>query len=711
METIDQTIDTSIPSQTMEDPPDQRSNTAVQVLTLTGIGGLLSACGGGDESAAKLMLTEVPKEVQTSPLPKSTPMHTKAVATGRVPTADELFAWAERILPALFGGSPITQSSGGLRFRAYGNGTYLGVNGTDVLGLGPFTQGQVLRLGSLADFPDAAIPITPLTDNEAAQFLQQAQFSSLPGEIAALKSLGRAAWLEREMSAPRSQTAVDWMVSKGYEAINANSRYYNEYSIGERALWNRLLLAPDQVRQRCALALSEFFCSSKDGIDGHPWLRNFGTADYWDQLCTHAFGSFRALLEVVTLHPLIGVNLNTKGNQKEDGLGRVPDENYAREVMQLFSIGLYQLNNDGSVKRDANGKKLETYTNVDVVQLARVFTGYDLDFRDLTSTLTPGDLGIRWPDRRMSTRPMFLEERKHSVLEKSFLGTTIPAGTPGAESLRLALDTLFNHPNVGPFLGRQMIQRLVTSNPSPAYVARVAAAFNDNGIGVRGDLKAMFRAVLLDDEARSAAAGPTFGRLREPMVRFVQWGRTFASETVRNSWKVEGMEDGQNRIGQCPLRAPSVFNFYRPGYVPPSTRTGAAGLTAPEFQIVNETTASSYVNCMEEFIRNGLVTSTSDDLYTTGAFVEPIFKRILADYSNEMSLVNDSAALVNHLNLVLCGGKLTDATRSAISRALAAVQWNAQELQWYPAVTTLAQKKVHLAVFMVMVSVDYLVQK
>ncbi len=183
----------------------------------------------------------------------------------------------------------------------------------------------------------------------------------------------------------------------------------------------------------------------------------------------------------------------------------------------------------------------------------------------------------------------------------------MPANTEGKAALKIALDTLFNHPNVGPFFGKQMIQRLVTSNPSAAYVERVADVFADNGAGVRGDMKSVLAAVLLDNEARSPAGltDPNFGRLREPMLRLVQWARTCGIGSVQDTWKIGDLSGPNDQLGQSPLRSPSVFNFFRPGYVPPSTAIASAKLVAPEFQLVNETSVGGYLNFMQNVVPNG----------------------------------------------------------------------------------------------------------
>jgi uncharacterized protein (DUF1800 family) len=407
----------------------------------------------------------------------------------------------------------------------------------------------------------------------------------------------------------------------------------------------------------------------------------------------------------VTLNPAMGYYLNTKGNLKENpSTGRQPDENYAREVMQLFTIGLVQLNLDGTEKKDALGQKIESYTQSDVTNLARVFTGYDLDMSQNVNTYD-AVLNRTIPNTTAARLPMTLTASRHSTLAATFLGVTVPASTPGATALQTGLDTLFNHPNVGPFFGKQMIQRLVTSNPSPAYVGRVAAAFNNNGAGVRGDLKAVWSAILLDDEARSPA-GPTqttFGRLREPMLRLVQWGRTFGIGSALGSWKIGDLSNPATQLGQSPLRSPSVFNFFRPGYVPPSTALVARQAVAPEFQIVNESSVGGYLNYMQGVIRNGVYVNAPDQP-NSGSNASNGYD-ITAAYTAELALVTDAAALVRRLGLLLCAGQLSDSTQTLIVTALNATPVTAASTD------TLKRNRVAAAVLMVMASAEYLVQK
>ncbi|MDP2368010.1 DUF1800 domain-containing protein [Rhodoferax sp.] len=528
------------------------------------------------------------------------------------------------------------------------------------------------------------IPAEPVSDAQAARFLLHAQFSATDADIAAVRAQGYSAWLEQQFNAPMGTSGWDWLTTNGYGTVDAN-KYYDSSAPGDYMIWQQLMSAPDAVRKRAALALSEFFVVSLTGIN-FTW-RGHGMAQYWDILASNAFGNYRKLLEDVTLNAAMGNFLNTRGNKKENSSGRQPDENYAREVMQLFSIGLNELNLDGTEKRDAQGNKRESYTASDVSNLARVFTGYDFDQSQNVDTIVDGSRRI--PSTAFTRLPMSLKESDHSTLAASFLGTTIPAGTPGAPALRTALDTLFNHPNVGPFLGRQMIQRLITSNPSPAYVARVAAAFNNNGAGVRGDLKAMFRAIFLDDEARNASglSQALFGKLREPMLRLVQWGRTFGLTSTAGTWRIGDLSNPATQLGQSPLRSPSVFNFFRPGYVPPSSALASGQSVAPEFQLVSESSVGGYLNYMQNVIQNGI----NSDLKPA--------------YTNELALVTNATALVNRLNLLLCAGQLSSATLTLIVNALNATAVSATSS------ASVKLNQVAAAVLLVMASAEYLAQK
>lgn len=550
---------------------------------------------------------------------------------------------------------------------------------------------------------------TPQSEEEASRFLQQSQFAATDAEIANVRGTSFGVYLQQQFAKPIGQTGWDWLEARGYGASDKNRYFFSEYP-ADFMIWNQLFTAQDCMRKRVALALSEFFVVSLASA-AFNW-RSHAMAQYWDILVQNAFGNYRQLLEDITLNPAMGYYLNTKGNQKENAAsGRLPDENYAREIMQLFSIGLYQLNADGTEKIGADGKKLETYTQADVSNLARVFTGYDFDNAVGKGSVDvindDGSLATYKVDSRDSVRrPMLLTASRHSTLAVTFLGTTIPANTPGATALKTALDTLFNHPNVGPFLGKQMIQRLVTSNPSTAYVERVAAAFNNNGAGVRGDMKAVWTAIFLDDEARKPfnRADTGFGKLREPMLRFVQWGRSFGLNSNAGSWKLFDQSGASDKLGQSPLRSPSVFNYFRPAYVPPGTALAATQTPAPEFQLVNETTVGGYLNYMQNVIRSG-IRVYDPELPQSSYTAAPATNDLIASYSAELALVADATALVKRINLVLCAGQMSDATQLLMVTAL-----NKTPII---ATSTPAQKlnRVCAAVLMTMASAEYLIQK
>ena len=695
----------------MIEPPPNVDAKSMDAPPLEGVAAMgagtavLASCSGDDGQSASAAF------FRTSDAPTrrilAAPAAVAAAATS-LPSPTALLDWAERQFPHFFPGRRSDVHEEPYVYRHYpATGNYVGVAGADVYVLGPVSSGELLRVGSVADFAAMVqATIAPGTDAEAARFLQQAQFSSTVGEIAALRAGSYEDWLAQQTGMPRGETGWDWLIRRGHDAFeeyNYDGGHGNQYVI-----WNQLMTGSDQMRRRMALALSEYFVVSVPLLNAIGW-NAFVIAAWWDLLCDHAFGNFRTLLEAVTLSPAMGSMLNTRGNEREDpATGRMPDENYAREVMQLFTIGLHELNLDGSLKRDAAGQPIETYGAEDVTNLARVFTGYDMDVREplLQRPIPPFGAVASYHHAR---RPMRLFPERHSSAQASFLGTTVPAGTPATQALKTALDALFEHPNVGPFFGRQMIQRLVTSHPSPAYVERVARAFNDNGQRVRGDLKAVWRAILLDDEARgpSGLASQSFGKLREPMVRFIQWGRTFGIRSALGSWKIANTAHTPAlSLGQMPFYAPSVFNFFRPGYVPPSTAMAERGLTNPEFQIVNEATTLSYINFLEGHLQ-GIWTPAPDTPAPVRNSSDGV--DINVDYSAELALyVADPSALLQRLDLVLCAGRLPAAQQRRLSAALTAI-YPPRDLVDYPA--DVRHRAIAAAVLLVMIAPEYLVQQ
>ena len=453
-------------------------------------------------------------------------------------------------------------------------------------------------------------------------------------QIARVQALGYAGWLDEQFALPTSPGRWGYLVAAGLGDIS-----YKNSQVGfDPAAWSKLIAAPDTLRQRVTLALSEIFVVAIDGLVG-GW-KQFSAAAYLDLLEAGAFGSHRALLQQISLSVPMGQFLTYRGSAKANTTtGALPDENYARELMQLFTIGLVQLDLDATPKLTA-GQPTDTYGQADITGLARVFTGWDYDL-STSNAQTPDYV----------RRPMVQVASRYESGAKDFLGTTIPAGTAATQSLTLALDAIAAHPNVAPFLARQLIQRLVTSNPSPAYVARTAAVFVDDGTGTRGNLRAVLRALLLDTEARTPSSANAYGKLREPMLRFVGWARAYGAASPSGAWAVGNTSDAAKGLAQSPLRSPSVFNFFRPGYVPPNSALGSAALVSPEFQIANESSVVGFIN----FMQRAVAGSVGD---------------ITPDYASLTPLADDAKALIDEINLVLAANQLSAATCSTLSAAV-----------------------------------------
>ncbi len=507
--------------------------------------------------------------------------------------------------------------------------------------------------------PTPAPTVTPITDKQASRFLSQAAIGYARSDITNVTSQGLNGWLNSQFAMARPQRFWDFLVANGYNtAANQNGQ-----TGFDPMMWSQLMSSADVLRQRVGLALLSQWVVSIDGISTP--FRQFAMAAYLDRLWDNAFGNFRDLMEAVSTSTAMGLYLTFLGNRKANAAtGSIPDENYARELMQLFTIGLNQLNMDGTLKQPA-GQPVPTYTQADVGQAARVWTGYT--FANATATT---------PDRHLLG--MIVNPAQYETGGASFLGISTPLGSDSALARKVALDGLFQHANVPPFVAKQLIQHLVTSNPSPAYVQRIATVFADNGSGVRGDLKEVVRAILMDAEARddTAVASQSFGKLREPVVRLVQWARAFKVTSPTNAWPFGNTNSTANRIGQSPGRAPSVFNFFRPGYVPPGTQLATNGLVAPEFQITAEPSLVAYVNYMQTLIQSGAGEARPD-------------------YSALIAIAANSQALLDELNLLLAAGQIHTAVIADMKTALDSI-----------ANTT---NRTYAAILLVMASPDYLV--
>lgn len=524
---------------------------------------------------------------------------------------------------------------------------------------------------------------------EASRFLQQATFGPTMSEIDALAQSNYNAWLDAQFNIPQTLTLP--LIEPYYKVLKKGENLKQDQYFS--AFWKTAATAPDQLRQRVAFALSEIFVISMDGMLD---VKMRAIASYHDMLARNAFGDFRTLIEEVSRHPAMGIYLSHLRNMKEDpAKGRVPDENYAREVMQLFTIGLYELNPDGTPKL-VNGSPVETYSNDDITGLAKVFTGFSF------SSLDRSDASFynasRQPD--WEVMPMIGYPQFHSGSEKRFLGVTIPATSipdPDAD-LKIAMDRLFKHPNAGPFFARQLIQRLVTSNPSPAYVQRVAAAFADNGAGVRGDMQAVIRAILLDPEARSAQSlhSDHAGKVREPILRLSQWMRAFHATSTTGNFEMFNTDNPGNGLGQSPMRSPTVFNFYRPGFVPPGTQIAQRGMVAPEMQIVSESSVAGYANALQTTVDAGTGRANNGK------------RDILPDYSEAQRWADSPELLVSKLDLLLTANQLSATSRARIIDAVADIKLPANN----PAQAERARlNRVKVAIVLTAVSPEYLVQK
>ncbi|HYJ07204.1 MAG TPA: DUF1800 family protein, partial [Chthoniobacterales bacterium] len=409
------------------------------------------------------------------------------------------------------------------------------------------------------------------------------------------------------------------------------------------AWWTHAIAGPDQLRQRVAFALSEILVVSN--TTGNLGEQPGALPTYYDVLVRGAFGNFRQLLEDITLNPAMGRYLDMLRNDRANAARtRIPNENYARELMQLFSIGLYRLNLDGSLTLDAAGFPIETYGQDAILGTAAVCTGWTF-FQATTPYIFNPPANWRSPMVNVPTR--------HSLDAKTILdGVMLPANQSAAEDLKTTLDTVFNHPNVGPFICRQLIQRLVTSNPSPGYLYRVASVFNNNGQGVRGDLQAVVRAILMDYDARgSAKTAQGAGHAREPVLRLTNLLRAFNASSPDGKFSIR---NANANLGQEAMHSPTVFNFFSPDYSAPGA-IAEAGLKSPELEITNETTVVTVANYLRTGINGGLGPSTA---------------RVTLNLSNEIAMAANPTQLVDHLNTLLMAGNMSPAMRTILINAV-----------------------------------------
>jgi uncharacterized protein (DUF1800 family) len=544
------------------------------------------------------------------------------------------------------------------------------------------------------------VPPQPATDADAARFLQQATFGFSDADVALVKSIGYSAWIDRQIALP-----IQFSAARDIQARQGN--WYNTRAgAAHDAIW-RGLIRNDQLRQRMAFALSQIMVNSTYDGSTEYWGR--ALAKYWDNFYVFGFTTHRQLLEAQTLNPAMAQFLSYNYNSKENATtGSQPDQNFAREVMQLFTIGLYRLNLDGSRMLDSNNQPIESYSTNDIIGISRVMTG-----------LAPVNTSaIRWnsgycfcqqeSDIKSQISPLTFYNQYHSVSQKSFLGTVISAGSSDTRGdLKVLLDRLSGHPNVGPFLGKQLIQRFVTSNPSPAYIDRVSRVFNDNGTGVRGDMKAVIKAVLLDPEARDPAsvAKPDFGRIREPIQRMAQLMRTFGAKTQIDSFSFgigQWKYDRSKALWQSPLGSKTVFNFYLPNYATPNTALSRQGFVSPEMQITTSASVGDTDSFFQSLLENGGITDCCDEAARNSFF-------LMLNYTGWTSLVTKPDLLIEKMNQRFMAGQMSPRLKVLLRRAMDDVYQDRSQTSGI--IRGLPQLKFAAAMRVMLASPEYVVQK
>lgn len=489
-----------------------------------------------------------------------------------------------------------------------------------------------------------------MTDADLARFLNQATFGATADEIANLKVMGIPAWLNAQFAAPATVypdlPAVPGSAPASCDAICSRDQY--SLFPMQSAFFRNMLSAPDQLRQRVAFALSQIFV-----ISGTTLNLPYSFTPYQNILINNSFGNLEDILTQITLNPAMGDYLDMVNNGKPTSPSQQANENYARELMQLFSIGLYQLNQDGTQIKDAAGNAVPTYDQEMIKRFALVMTGW-------TYPPKPGATTSKY-NPTYYLGDMVAVDSNHENTQKTLLnGFVLPAGQTAKKDLADAIHNIFMHPNVGPFIGKQLIQHLVTSNPSPAYVARVSAVFADNGQGVRGDLKAIVRAILLDPEARGGMHAETsYGHLKEPALFMAQLLRAINAKSD-GVWLI----NRSSALGQNIYYSPTVFNYY------PPDNTLSNGTGAPEFDIYNTSTALNRVNFLYSLlfstVKGNVITPAAPDTTVTnsiGTFI---------DLSNLVKYAAQPSDLADQLNTLLLHGTMEPALRDVLIKQITA---------------------------------------
>lgn len=545
--------------------------------------------------------------------------------------------------------------------------------------------------------------------NGSSRFLRHATMGSNYETINTVSQDGLTKWLDDQFALTPTSFASEFQrIYNEVDAIIPNlpddpldpRREFLSYTFYEMGI-----KYPDVLRQKVAFALSQIFVISP--ANSTLTNRGFANSSFYDILYLDAFGNFREMLFDVSMHPAMGIYLSSFKNRKADIIqGSFPDENYAREIMQLFTIGLLELNPDGSFKLDHNGNTIPTYDNEDIQELSKVFTGLSGGASDngnpvsFTSGIGAYDLTV----------PMKVYENYHDKTEKILIdGTVIPANQDGLDDINMAIDVLFNHENVGPFIGLRLIQHLVKSNPSPQYINRITSIFNNNGNGIRGDLKAVIKGILLDPEARDCEwiNLPTSGKLVQPVERLTHLFSAFDIQTPSNKYWFRDEVELIEKTQQSFLAAPTVFNFFSPFYAE-NDYVAPNGLVSPEFQILNSTSGIHNLNVTENvFKRRPFGNRTRLNNNMTGLAVDVADDPVL-DLSDEQNLYdpNDPTSvdqILDRLDLILCSGQLKASTKAIIKQTIIQNQIDDNSYN--------ARDAIGDAIYFIMISPDYIILK
>ncbi|MFT4565524.1 MAG: hypothetical protein ACI9FN_000477 [Saprospiraceae bacterium] len=553
----------------------------------------------------------------------------------------------------------------------------------------------------------------------AARFLSNATLGTDYEEIERVSQIGINPWIDEQMALPTDSFYLDLYKKIYFDIIEERHNVVTSaipidsvrrQEILGFAFYEKLFSKPDILRQRVAMALSQIFVITRSA--NFILNRGFGISDYYDLLYKDSFGNFRDLLEDVTMHPIMGVYLSHLQNEKADtSAGVFPDENYAREIMQLFTIGLLQLNMDGTVKLDAHGKSTPTYDIEDVQELAKVFTGLSggaYDPESISSQIGLPLIFNRSKNQFDYTVPMAMYDEFHEQGIKILTtGDTIEAGQTGMQDISDVIDILFNHDNVAPFIAKRMIQHLVKSNPTPAYVNRVALTFGDNGSGERGDIGAVVRAILIDPEAIDCnwieeAAG---GKLIQPLERFINLYLAFDIQSPSNKFYFRDKPLLDGRVEQSFLNAQSVFNFFTPFYAE-TNFVAPEDLVSPEFQILHSISSINYLNLIENSIKRKPFNNFTAVNPLIGNSVVNTDDEPFLDFSDELALYESAGgiqALLDRLDILLCRGQLSQSTKDIIANTITQYESNIGSYT--------SKRAVEDALYFVMASPDYIIQK